>query len=171
MSFQSFVGGPQGWGVKAYIVWYGFSNFFIPLVILAFCYLRISYVIWENFNQKTINLEECGQTEKDGGWKAKIYRTISSRNSTSKLTWLCSMKSLGRQRNKKYLDEDDEVNQKLNDINSKRKQNPGDEFRVQNEESLEKIHWQKQSDYCDGKFIQKETRVALLLFAPDICKL
>ena len=143
--------------MKAYIVWYGFSNFFIPLVILAFCYLRISYVIWENFNQKTINLEECGQTEKDSGWKAKIYKTISSRNTTSKMTWLCSMKSLGKQANKKYLDEDEEVNQKLNDIHSKRKPNPGDEFRVQNEESLEKIHWQKQSGYCDGKFKIEET--------------
>ena len=152
MSFQSFVGGPQGWGVKAYIVWYGVSNFFIPLVILAFCYLRISYVIWENFNQKTINIEESIQTEKSGGWKSKFCKTFSSANTTSKMTWLSSMKSLKKQRNKKYLEEDDEVHQNLNGIDSKKKTNLADEFRVHNEESLEKIHWQKQSEYCEGNF-------------------
>ena len=40
-----------GWGVKAYVTWFSFSNFFIPLVILLFCYSRICYDIWDNVNR------------------------------------------------------------------------------------------------------------------------
>lgn len=143
---QTFIGGPKGWGVKAYIVWYGISNFFVPLVILAFCYLRISYVIWENFNSKTINLEE---TEKNGGWREKIRQTFKNSNTSSKMTWLSSMRTL--KRNKKYLEDED-------DSNPKNQSNPADTFRVHNEESLEKIQWQKQSDYCEGKFPKKDNK-------------
>jgi hypothetical protein len=40
------------WGLKTYIIWFSFSNFFIPLVILFYCYTRICYVIWENGKQR-----------------------------------------------------------------------------------------------------------------------
>ena len=108
-------------------------------------------MIWENFNQKTINLDERFEAEKNGGWRAKICTAFSSNNNNSKITWLSSLKTFRKNRNKEYLDEDDEVNQKLNNCDTKSKTNAADEFRVHNEESLEKIHWQKQSEYCEGK--------------------
>ena len=40
------------WGLKTYIIWFSLSNFFIPLVILFYCYTRICYVIWENGKQR-----------------------------------------------------------------------------------------------------------------------
>ena len=42
----------EGWGQKAYVTWFSFSNFFFPLVILLFCYGRICHAIWDNFNNK-----------------------------------------------------------------------------------------------------------------------
>lgn len=44
-----------GWGVKAYVTWFAFSNFFIPFVVLVYCYGRICHAIWDNFNSKTSN--------------------------------------------------------------------------------------------------------------------
>ena len=43
----------KGWGVKAYVLWFTFSNFLLPLVILLFCYTRICYTIWDNVNSKS----------------------------------------------------------------------------------------------------------------------
>ena len=42
-----------GWGQPAYVIWFSISNFFIPLVILLFCYGRICYALWDNFNSKS----------------------------------------------------------------------------------------------------------------------
>ena len=122
---QDFVGGPQGWGVKTYVVWYGISNFFVPLVILAFCYLRICYVIWENFNSKTINLEDNGEKL---SFRQRLCKSFSETNAK----WFGSRKS-------KYLDEPNEEDWT----------NAADKFRVDNEKSLGKMQWQKQSQ-CDG---------------------
>jgi hypothetical protein len=43
----------KGWGIKAYITWFAFSNFFVPLLVLVYCYGRICFAIWDNFNSKT----------------------------------------------------------------------------------------------------------------------
>ena len=127
ISFQSFV---KGWGVKAYVVWYGISNFFVPLVILAFCYLRICYVIWENFNSKTINLESTNETI---SFKERIYKTFGVSN--------CQKWGLRKNINENTQQQDE------NNVSSHT--NAAETFRVHNEESLEKIQWQNQPD-CDG---------------------
>ena len=97
----------------------------MPLVILAFCYLRICYVIWENFNSKTINLEENGE-------KLSFRRRLCKSFSETNAKWFSSRKS-------KYLDDQNEEDWKAG----------ADKFRVDNEKSLGKIQWQKQSQ-CDG---------------------
>ena len=107
------------------------ANFFIPLVILVFCYLRICHVIWENFNSKTINLE--GTNEKTSFTK-KICRALRIPNSER----LCKEKS------NCITDEKEE-----NDF--EKGCNAADKFRVKNEEALEKIQWQNQSEF-EGKY-------------------
>ena len=52
----------KGWGIQAYIIWFSFTNFFIPFVILLFCYSRICYVIWDNVNSKTTGSESEKKT-------------------------------------------------------------------------------------------------------------
>ncbi len=42
-----------GWGAIAYVTWFSVSNFFVPLSILLFCYVRICYVIWDNAKSKS----------------------------------------------------------------------------------------------------------------------
>ena len=44
---------PPEWGMKAYVTWFAFSNFFVPFIFLIFCYGRICQAIWDNFNSKT----------------------------------------------------------------------------------------------------------------------
>ena len=41
-----------GWGMPTYVTWFSISNFFIPLVVLLFCYSRICFVIWDNVKSK-----------------------------------------------------------------------------------------------------------------------
>ncbi len=64
-----------GWGLKAYIAWFSISNFFVPLVILFFCYSRICYDIWEN-----------GKGKKNGnnGFLRKIARQRSRDQESTK---------------------------------------------------------------------------------------
>eukprot|EP00095_Tigriopus_kingsejongensis_P010910 snap_masked-scaffold348_size200312-processed-gene-1.4 protein:Tk10910 transcript:snap_masked-scaffold348_size200312-processed-gene-1.4-mRNA-1 annotation:"vasopressin v1a" len=52
------------WGLKTYVTWFAFSNFFIPFVVLVYCYGRICHAIWANFNSKTNHraLEGRGQS-------------------------------------------------------------------------------------------------------------
>jgi hypothetical protein len=52
------------WGAKAYVIWFSVSNFFIPFVILLFCYTRICYVIWDNFNSKLESSEDTTFVDK-----------------------------------------------------------------------------------------------------------
>ena len=68
-------------------------------------------MIWENFNSKTINLED---TEKNGGWREKIRQTFKNSNTSSKMTWLSSLRTL--KRNKKYLEDEDDSNPKNKSI-------------------------------------------------------
>ena len=110
----------------------------MPLVILAFCYLRICYVIWENFNSKTINLESTNETI---SFKEKIYKTFGNSN--------CQKWGLRKKINENTQDRDE--NCVLNHTNA------AETFRVHNEESLEKIQWQNQPD-CDGN---RYTRIVL----------
>ncbi|CAB4065607.1 AVPR1A [Lepeophtheirus salmonis] len=42
----------QDWGQKAYVTWFAVSNFFLPLIILIYCYGCICKCIWDNFNSK-----------------------------------------------------------------------------------------------------------------------
>ena len=102
----------------------------MPLVILAFCYLRICYVIWENFNSKTINLESTNQTI---SFKERIYKTFGVSN--------CQKWGLRKNITENTQQQDE------NNVSSHT--NAAETFRVHNEESLEKIQWQNQPD-CDG---------------------
>ena len=102
----------------------------MPLVILAFCYLRICYVIWENFNSKTINLESTNQTI---SFKERIYKTFGVSN--------CQKWGLRKNITENTQQQDE------NNVSSHT--NAAETFRVHNEESLENIQWKNQPD-CDG---------------------
>ena len=62
-----------GWGVKAYVLWFSVSNFFIPLCILFFCYSRICYDIWNNGKQKKLE-EKATQNEFGEPKKKKAFK-------------------------------------------------------------------------------------------------
>ena len=57
---------PEGWGTKAYVTWFAISNFFIPFVVLIFCYGRICHVIWDNFNSKTTSTTHLAAAAESG---------------------------------------------------------------------------------------------------------
>ncbi len=40
--------------MQIYIAWFAVSNFFVPLVVLTYCYGRICHAIWHNLNMKTM---------------------------------------------------------------------------------------------------------------------
>lgn len=42
----------EGWGKKAYVLYYAMSNFFVPFVVLLYCYSKMCAVLWGNFKQK-----------------------------------------------------------------------------------------------------------------------
>ena len=125
----------MGWGIKAYVVWFGISNFFVPFVILVFCYTRICYVIWENFNSKTIALEEDNSEKKISRYKDKIHKAFSTSNGN----WLSRRKNT----NPHHPSEEDGTGSKFQGAEN---------FRVNNERSLGKMEWQKHND-CNGKLI------------------
>ena len=66
----------EGWGVKAYVLWFTFSNFLLPLVILLFCYTRICYTIWDNVNSKSDvkNVDFWERLKKLSPWQSCQHR-------------------------------------------------------------------------------------------------
>ncbi|XP_013784095.1 oxytocin receptor-like [Limulus polyphemus] len=42
----------QPWGEKVYVLWYAVSQFFIPLVVIAFTYIRICKSVWYNLQMR-----------------------------------------------------------------------------------------------------------------------
>ena len=66
----------KGWGVQAYVLWFTFSNFLLPLVILLFCYTRICYTIWDNVNSKSDvkNVDFWERLKKLSPWQSCQHR-------------------------------------------------------------------------------------------------
>ena len=63
---------PPGWGVRAYVLAFSVTNFFIPLLFLSFCYGAICLAIWDNFNRYLNKLKSLGETKCDfvkNAWK------------------------------------------------------------------------------------------------------
>ncbi len=44
--------------MQAYVIYYAVSNFFIPFVVLLFCYSKMCAVLWGNFKQKKEQQEQ-----------------------------------------------------------------------------------------------------------------
>jgi hypothetical protein len=44
--------GPLEWAATAYVTWFCFSSFFLPLGILTYCYFNICAAIKANINAK-----------------------------------------------------------------------------------------------------------------------
>ncbi|XP_076351494.1 oxytocin receptor-like [Tachypleus tridentatus] len=42
----------QPWGEKVYVLWYAVSQFFVPLVVISFTYIRICKSVWYNLQMK-----------------------------------------------------------------------------------------------------------------------
>ena len=38
--------------VQAYVTWYAISNFFVPFLVLLFCYGSMCAALWNNFKNK-----------------------------------------------------------------------------------------------------------------------
>ena len=44
---------PQPWGERIYVTWYAISVFFIPLIIITYCYVFICRAVWLNVYAKS----------------------------------------------------------------------------------------------------------------------
>ncbi|XP_076328768.1 annetocin receptor-like [Tachypleus tridentatus] len=57
----------QPWGEKVYVLWYALSQFFIPLVVIAFTYIRICKSVWYNFHLR-------GKNSRPQTWRSYRFR-------------------------------------------------------------------------------------------------
>ena len=75
---------PPVWGARAYVTWFSLSNFFLPLVVLIYCYGRICHAIWDNFNSKTNRGRSwrTGEQQSLGQRLRKFWRAISGADKT-----------------------------------------------------------------------------------------
>ena len=128
------MGGRNGWGIRAYVIWFGISSFFVPFLILVFCYVKIYYVIWENLNMRAATPIKEVDLKKASRFKDNIQRAFS----TTKLNCLNRKKNI----NLRIRGTKDRTENKFD---------AADKFRVHNIGSLKTIQCQNPSGYI-GKF-------------------
>ena len=136
--FQKFAEGPGGWtssnSIQAYIVWYSISNFLLPFVILVFCYGSICYVIWDNFNNKTIQIDDKTRG-KFSTFTERINRAFGE-----------AKQSCCRRKKDSPGDQAEETNRDT-------KPNAADEFRVHDDKTLSKPLWNQQNEHSGKQFL------------------
>ena len=79
--------------LQAYVIYYSLLNFFIPFIILLFCYSKMCAVLWGNFKQKKEQEKAqfatpevtAGVTRQHSG----ISPSAAAANNSSKLQGIC----------------------------------------------------------------------------------